>query len=176
MILPRDAILAIIFAVSITPAVAQTAAPRPHGRTAAPPKLIGRFDAWQAATHEEAGQTVCYALTRATASAPVLPGRGDVVLTVTHRPGIRDNVAVSAGYAFPASSEMQMAVEGTTLPFYTANRTAFARDGRAATAAFGRARQAVAKAPGPRGSVMSDTFPMRGFGQAYAAINRACPK
>ena len=155
-------------------AVAQTR-PAHVGRTGTAPRLVGKFDDWQAATHQEAGQPVCYAFTRASSSVPALPGRGDVVLTVTHRPGARDGVAVSTGYAFPATAEMQVAVEGTVLPFYTSNRSAFARDGRAAAAAFGRARQAVARAPGPRGTMVTDTFPLRGFAQAYAAMNRACP-
>ncbi len=157
------------------PATAQTR-PAHTGRTGTPPKLMGKFDEWQAVTHQEAGQTVCYAFTRASSSAPAVPGRGDVVLTITHRPGARDGVAVSAGYAYPATAEMQMQVEGTVLPFYTSNRSAFAHDGRAAAAAFGRARQAVARGPGPHGAVVTDTFPLRGFTQAYAAMNRACPK
>ncbi len=155
-------------------ATAQTKAT--PGRTANVPHLIGRFDDWQAVTHQEAAQTVCYAFTRASSSTPALPGRGNVVLTITHRPGARDGVAVSTGYAFPATAELQMAVEGTVLPFYTSNRSAFARDGRATASAFGRGRQAVARAPGPRGAVVTDTFPLRGFSQAYAAMNRACPK
>ena len=167
--------LALLCGAVAAPALAQSR-PARGGRTASPPRLIGKFDDWQAATYAEAGQTVCYAFTRASGSTPALPGRGNVVLTVTHRPGIRDNVAVSAGFAFPATSEMQMAVEGTVLPFYTSNRSAFARDGHAATAVFARARQAVARAPGPRGAMVTDTFPLRGFSQAYAAMNRSCPK
>ena len=166
--------LALLSTAVTAPVQAETRAAR--GRTATPPRLIGKYDDWQAVTHAEAGQTVCYAFTRASSSVPTLPGRGDVVLTVTHRPGIRDNVAISAGYAFPATAEMQLAVDGTVLPFYTANRSAFARDGHTATAAFARGRQAVARAPGPRGAMVTDTFPLRGFGPAYAAINRACPK
>ena len=166
--------LALLSTAVTAPVQAETRAAR--GRTATPPRLIGKYDDWQAVTHAEAGQTVCYAFTRASSSVPTLPGRGDVVLTVTHRPGIRDNVAISAGYAFPATAEMQLAVDGTVLPFYTANRSAFARDGHAATAVFARGRQAVARAPGPRGAMVTDTFPLRGFGPAYAAINRACPK
>ncbi len=155
------------------PAEAQSRAhPRPG---TPPPHLIGRFDEWKAATHQEAGQQVCYAFTRANSSNPALPGRGDVVLTVTQRPGLRDAVAISAGFAYPANAEVTVVVEGTSVPFYTANRSAFAREGRAAVSAFSRGRQAVAKGPGPRVANVTDIFPLRGFNQAYAAINRACP-
>lgn len=156
---------------------AQTRQPHhapPHA-TAGGPKRIGKFEDWQAATHQEAGQTVCYAFTRPTASSPALPGRGDVVLTVTERPGGRDAVALSAGFAYAKDAEVQMAAEGSSLPFYTSNRSAFARDGKAAVSLFERARQAIAHSPGPRQAAVSDTFSMRGFAQAYAAINKACP-
>jgi len=137
------------------------------------PKSIGTFQDWQAATHTEGGQTVCYALTRAKPAGAV-PGRGEVVLTVTHRPNLRDAVAISAGFAYPANAEVKVAAGPGTLDFYTAQRSAFARSGPAAVAAFGRAPQAIAKSPGPRGEV-SDTFSLKGFAQAYAAINKACP-
>jgi hypothetical protein len=152
-------------------AAAPLRAPRPAVH---PPKLIGRFDDWQAATHQEAGQPVCYALTRAAASAPKLPGRGDVVMTVTERSSGRDAVAISAGFAYPANAEVTVRAEQETLPFYTAQRSAFARDGHAAVAAFMKARQAVARSPSARGTV-TDTFSLRGFSAAYAAITRACP-
>jgi len=168
-------LLAVLAALTLTNVADAQTRPTHPGRAGNAPHLVGKFDDWQAATHQEAGQTVCYAFTRASSSAPAVPGRGDVVLTITHRPGARDGVAVSTGYAFPVTAEMQMAVDGTVLPFYTSNRSAFARDGRATTVAFGRARQAVSRAPGPRATMVTDTFPLRGFAQAYAAINRACP-
>lgn len=143
--------------------------------TATGPKRIGVWEDWQAATNQEAGQPVCYAFTRPSSSSPALPGRGDVVLTVTERSGGRDAVALTAGFAYSPNAEVELSTEGVTLPFYTAGRSAFARDGRAAVALFNRGRQAVARSPGPRGQTVADTFSLRGFSQAYAAIVKACP-
>jgi hypothetical protein len=166
------------------PAVAETHHPAAaHARPAAPaqpatansPKSIGKFDDWQAATHQEGGQAVCYAFTRATNSSPALPGRGEVVLTVAQRPTGRDAVAISAGFPFAANADVTVSVEQTNLDFYTAQRSAFARDGHAVTAAFLKGRQAIAHAPGPRNTPVTDSFSLRGFDQAYAAINKACP-
>ena len=165
---------------------AAAAQPRPAHPPAHPPgpasprpanaaRSIGKFDDWQAATHQEAGQQVCYAFTRASASAPALPGRGDVVLTVTQRSPGRDAVAISAGFAYPPGAEVQVVVDTAPLLFYTSNRSAFARDGRTVVAAFEKGRQAVAKSPGPRSMPVSDSFSLRGFGPAYAAITKACP-
>ncbi len=178
LILFSFAATALTLSAFLLPALAQSRAAHPASRAvarSAPPHAIGHFEDWTAAVHQESGQTVCYAFTRAAASAPSLPGRGDVVLTVTQRPGgIHDAVAISAGFAYSANSEVAVQVEGTTLPFYTAQRSAFARDGHAAVAAFERGRQAVAKSPGPRNTMLTDTFNLRGFSPAFAAINKAC--
>ena len=139
------------------------------------PKPIGKFENWRAATHVEAGQAVCYAFTRAQSSAPSVSGRGEVVLTVTQRPSGRDAVAISAGFAYPADAEVKVDVDKTELAFYTSGRSAFARDGQAAVAAFTKGREAVAKSPGPRGAAVSDTFSLQGFSAAYSAVNKACP-
>ena len=185
--LPQIVLSLLVFAAS--PVLAQTpthkpapapahaatrpAQPKPQGPNQGP-KQIGKFDDWLAATHQEGGQTVCYAFTRASSSAPALPGRGDVVLTVTQRPTGRDAVAISAGFAYAANAEVSVAVDKTELDFYTAQRSAFARDGHAAVQAFLKGRQAVATSPAPRGNVV-DNFSLRGFEAAYTAINKACP-
>lgn len=173
-------IVALVGLAHAVPAMGQARPPHPPGKPATKPssnapKSIGKFDDWQAATHAEAGQTVCYAFTRAQASAPAVPGRGDVVLTVTQRPGGRDAVAISAGFAYPANAEVQVQADKADLAFYTNARSAFARDGKAATSAFAAARQAVAKSPGPKGPAVADTFSLKGFSAAYAAINKSCP-
>lgn len=157
---------------------ARASHPAPHAvhrHPAAGPKRIGTWENWEAATHQEAGQPVCYAFTRPTASSPALPGRGDVVLSVTERSGGRDAVALTAGFTYPANAEVDIVSDGVTLPFYTSGRSAFARDGRAAVSLFSRGLQAQARSPGPRGKPVTDTFSLRGFSQAYAAITKACP-
>jgi hypothetical protein len=150
--------------------------PTPHAAPdAGGPKAIGHFDAWTAATNVEAGQHICYAFTRAQSSSPAVPGRGDVVLTVAQRPGGRDAVAISAGFAYPANASVQVQVDQTNLDFYIAQRSAFARDGHTAVAAFQKAPTLVVRSPAPKAGNVSDTFSLRGFNGAYAAISKACP-
>ena len=167
-----------VLSVGSAIAGARMAHPAPHPRThpsVSGPKRIGKWDDWQAAIHQEGGQPVCYAFTRPTTSSPALPGRGDVVLTVTERTGGRDAVALTAGFTYLASAEVDVVSDGVTLPFYTSGRSAFARNGGAATALFSKGHQAQARSPGPRGQSVTDTFSLRGFSQAYAAIVKACP-
>ena len=153
-------------------------AAKPAAASSAAPKAIGKFDDWEAATHAESGETICYAFTRATSSTPSVPGRGpgssDVVLTVTQRPGMRDVVAISAGFAYAPGAEVTVQTDAGSFPFYTAQRSAFARDGHAVVAAFGKSAKAVAKSPGPHGAEVTDSFSLRGFSPAYAAVNKAC--
>jgi invasion protein IalB len=168
-------VFALLLLFSATVAEAQTRKPPPHAAPAAGPKALGKYEDWTAAIHQEAGQTVCYAFVRAQSSLPTLPGRGDVVLTVTERPAGRDAVAISAGFTYAPGAEVLVQIDQSGLHFYTAQRNAFARDGGAAVSAMTRGRQALARSPGPRGAQVTDTFSLRGFAQAYAAIVKACP-
>ena len=137
------------------------------------PKKIGEFGDWTAAIHAESGQTVCYAFTRVQSSAPALPGRGAVVLTVTERASGRDAVAIEAGFAYAPNASVTVQVDQSGLEFYTSGRNAFARDGHATVTAFGKGSRAIARSPNPK--EVTDTFSLKGFGQAYAAIVKACP-
>ncbi len=161
------------FAVSV-PCVAAPRHAKPPPAPAGPQEL-GQFGDWVAATHLESGQHTCYAFVRAKNSAPALPGRGEVVLTVTERPTGRDWVAISAGFPYRKDATVTMQVGTAGLDFYTAQSDAFARNGKAVVAAFQRAEVAEARSPGPHDQTIVDTFSLQGFSAAYAAINKACP-
>jgi hypothetical protein len=157
---------------SASPAKKKPAAAAPK---AVAPKRIDTFEDWIAATHQEAGQPVCYAFTRAQSSIPPLPARGEVVLTVTQRASGRDSVAIEAGFPFAPNATVSVQADQAGLDFYTHQRAAFARDGHAAVAAFQRATRAIARSPGPHDTTLTDTFSLKGFSAAYAAIGKACP-
>src|SRR5690349_3909346 len=99
------ALLPVLALLAATPVLAQShkpaAAAKPAPAAGNAPKQLAKFEDWTAATHQESGATICYAFTRAQSSQPAVPGRGDVVLTVTQRPGGRDSVAISAGFPYP---------------------------------------------------------------------------
>lgn len=168
-------------AVSLLVAPAAFAQTRPVAKPARPaaasnaPKLVGKFDDWKAATHVEGGQTVCYAFTTAQSSTPAVSGRGDVNLTVTQRPPTgRDAVAISAGFTYAPASTVAVQADTTAMDFYTAQRSAFSRDGKQTVQAFLKARQVLARSPNPKGGTVTDQFSLKGFTAAYAAINKAC--
>ncbi len=165
-------LIPVLVALAAGPALAQQrggAAPSNAPR----PSRLGDFQAWTAAVHHEGGQKVCYAFTRASRTDP---SREGVILTVTHRASGRDQVALTAGYAYPRNAAVTIAVGQTQLPFYTGGSSAFARDGRAAVAAFRAGAEAVSRGPraGGRGTA-TDTFSLIGFTAAYDAISQECP-
>ncbi|MBN8874717.1 MAG: hypothetical protein J0H67_17905 [Rhodospirillales bacterium] len=171
--------LVLLAGVVATPAVAQphkAAAPaKPASSASNAPKQLGKFEDWIAATHQESGAAVCYAFTRAQSSAPSLPGRGEVVLTVTQRPAGRDAVAISAGFPYAQGATVTVQVDQSGHDFYTAGRNAFARDGKALVSAFQKGSRAIARSPGPKDQQVTDTFSLSGFSAAYAATVKACP-
>ncbi len=172
--------LVLLSLAAASPASAQAqpkhAAPaRPAPAASATPKQLGKFEDWIAAIHQEGGQRVCYAFTRAQNSTPAIPGRGDVVLTVTQRTTGRDAVALTAGFAYAPGVEVMVQIDQTGHPFYTAQRSAFARQGVAAVSAMKAGRTVIARSPGPNKSQVVDTFSLKGFAQAYGAIVKECP-
>ena len=148
--------------------------PKPAAK-APPPESVGVFGDWQAATHTEAGETVCYAFSRPKSSAPALTGRGDVVLTVTERPKLRDTVALSAGFAYPANAAPVVAVDGAKSELYSSGRSAFARDGGALIAAMEKGNFADFSSPAAKGKSVTDRFSLKGFGAAMKAVLTLCP-
>jgi hypothetical protein len=166
--------LATLSLTCATPAfAAQGHAARPSAAHAnPPPKEIGQFTHWIAATHTEAGQLACYAFTRAGNEDPAT-GTGPV-LSVADRPSGRDVVAISGGPAFAKGSTLSVQVDHTALDFYTAGHDAFARDNKAAVAAFARGTTAVAHVPQAHGT-STLTFGLDGFSAAHEAMSKACP-
>jgi hypothetical protein len=95
---------------------------------------------------------------------------------VTERPPAgRDAVAITAGFTYASGASVTVQAETNAMEFYTAQRSAFARDGAAAVAAFSKARQVLARSPNPKGGTVTDQFSLKGFPAAYAAIVKACP-
>jgi invasion protein IalB len=157
----------LLLALAIAQAAPLAAPSAAHAQQARPQKL-GEYQSWIAATYSEGGQKVCYAFTRAS--------RQGVMLTVTHRPGRRDTVTVSAGYAYPRNAEAVAVIGGSDLPFYTAGSTAAARDGAMVVQAMRNGREMLVRGPGANGrGTTSDTFPLAGFSAAYDAISKECP-
>lgn len=166
----RIAVLATTVAAALATSLAVTP---PASAQAAGPQSLSRHADWEVAFLTEHGGRVCYAFTRAIRSEGAPSGRTAPVVTVTHRGGSRDQVALLAGFAFPAGTEVAVEIGDGKFQFYTGGNSAFARDGKAVVAAFQKGREAVFRTPagGGRGAV-TDRASLRGFSAAYQALNQ----
>ncbi len=161
--LPTAALLALL------PTLALAAAPTPLGANG------GKFGDWTAATYGTGAAKICYAFTTPQISKPNWKSRGKVMLTVTERQGSRDEVSLTAGYAYPKTASVKLTIGTTPFDFYTQGANAFTTQGPAVVAAFKAADSASSKGTGPKGKPVEDTFSLTGFSAAYKAISAACP-
>jgi hypothetical protein len=134
----------------------------------------GKFGDWTAATYGSGADKACYAFTNAMHSDPAIAKRGAVMLTVTERRGVHDEVTLTAGYPYPKNAKVSISVNGHAMDFYTQGDTAFTADGPGAVAAFRNGNAAQAQGSTPHGHMVTDDFSLAGFSGAYSAISAAC--
>jgi invasion protein IalB len=154
------------------PALAQTA-----------PKSLGTFDSWIAIELPEKANKVCYMVARPAKSQPDGAKRGDILLTITHRPAAkqRDEVSFQSGYPYKAGTPVTVEVEKKKFEMFTRPETdpegAWARDAamdKALVEAMRGGNTAVVKGVSARGTETADSFSLAGFSKAYAEIGKAC--
>jgi hypothetical protein len=135
----------------------------------------GKFGDWTAATYGSGKAKACYAFTVAQASSPVIPNRGQVMLTVVERHDDHDEVTFAAGFTFPKKASAVINVNGTFISFYTKGDTGYTSNGALAVTSFQQGSSASAASTGPGGVAVTDNFSLAGFSDAYGAITAACP-
>ena len=135
----------------------------------------GKFGNWTAATYGTGAAKICYAFATPQLSKPNWKTRGKVMLTVTERNGVRDEVTLTSGYVYPKNASVKLTIGTTPFDFYTQGTNAFTSSGTAVVAAFKNADSAAAKGTGPKGKPVEDNFSLSGFSAAYKAITAACP-
>ncbi|MBW4023301.1 MAG: hypothetical protein HIU92_09200 [Proteobacteria bacterium] len=139
---------------------------------AAGPTSLGVFSDWTAAEYGTGAGRVCYAFTRAIGSDKT-PSAAMII--VSERPTARDEVVVNATAPYPPKTEVAVQIDNQPpMSFYTAARSAFSRDGKAAV--IGMQKGADATATWDRkGGKQTEKFSLSGFSAAYGAIVKGCP-
>jgi invasion protein IalB len=154
-----------------TPALAQT------------PKALGTFDSWIAIELPEKSSKVCYMVARPAKSQPDGAKRGDVLLTITHRPAAkqRDEVSFQAGYPYKAGAPVTVEIEKKKFELFTRPESepdgAWSRDAamdKALVDAMRGGKTVLVKGTSARGTETADSFSLGGFAKAYAEIGKAC--
>ncbi len=143
------------------------------------PKSIGTFADWEAVTFTEGGNLGCYMTSDPKRSAGNYKERGKVYTLVTHRPANSslDVVTLIAGYTYKKDSEVALQIGDQTFTLFTDKNTAWARDEETdhkLVAAMRDGNAMIVKGNSERGTLTTDTYSLKGFTKAYAAINTAC--
>ena len=147
------------------------------------PKSLGTFDSWTAIELPEKSSKVCYMVARPAKSLPEGAKRDDILLTITHRPAVkqRDEVSFQAGYPYKAGAAVTVEVEKKKFDLFTKPDIdpdgAWSRDAamdKALVDAMRHGKTVVVKGTSARGTDTTDSFALAGFTKAYAEIGKAC--
>lgn len=179
---PMSSMIRIPFAAVVVTAVVTAliaiAAPAAVSAQGAPAQ-VGVYRDWAVFTVTENGQRVCFMASQPQRSQPNNLRRGDIYVTVTHRPADRilDEVSFVAGYPFRPGSEVQVQIGNDRFVLFTEGEAAWARDAetdRRLSEAIRRGSSMVVRGTSARNNTTTDTFSLSGTGQAYQEMNRAC--
>ena len=169
--------------MAIVVALTQTSFAADQGR-----KRLGVFKDWRAYTLTTGDNTVCYAISVPKKMAPktvvrkgkrVKVSRGDVYITVTHRPATKtsNEVNVVIGYTFRKNSQVSYTIDGRRHRLFTMDDGAWAYDSKSDKAivrAMERGKALVVTGTSEHGTTTTDTYSLAGFTAAHNAIDKAC--
>jgi hypothetical protein len=162
-----------------TPAVP----PAPSGTATAgvKPTLLGQYGDWGAYTASPGGKKVCFAIAKSSVSETDPPGksRNPPYLFVSSRPGekVNNEVSVAIGYPFKPASEATVEIGSNSFALYTQQDGAWIKNaGEEAhlVDVMRSAQNAVVKGMSAKGTHSTDTFSLRGFGQALDRTDQDC--
>lgn len=154
---------AALVAVGTAPAIAEEA------------KKLASVGNWEAYAYTEGGAKVCYAAARA--DKPREKDRAGTAMAVTHRPKSPGEVSLIASYGFKKDSDAEIQIGGMKHTFFTKGTSAWSKDAqsdKSIIAAMVKGKDVLIKAQPAKGAAISDSVSLKGFGEALAAIDKAC--
>lgn len=167
-------------------AAAKKEAPKaaaPSAESLPAPKELGNFDAWTAVELVQSANKICYMFARPALSEPKSLKRGDIMLTITHRPALkrRDEVSFQAGYSYKKGETVAVDVDGKKFQFFTRPDVdpdaAWAQDPAAdktIVTALRNGKTLKVQGASAKDAKTTDVFKLAGFAKAYAEIGKAC--
>ncbi|GER01883.1 hypothetical protein JCM17845_25060 [Iodidimonas gelatinilytica] len=147
--------------------------------------LIGGFNDWDAFTLKKPnGEQMCYMVSVPKSWKANKDGvrRGDIYITITHRPqaDVRDQVNVVVGYPFKSGVEAKAVVDGKSrFSLFTQGDGAWlytSKDDAKMVAAMRRGNSLIVEGESSRGTKTTDRYSLSGFTAAHNAIGRACSR
>lgn len=146
------------------------------------PELIGEYDDWTAYSYRDGKGVVCYMASTPKKDEGKYSKRGDIYVTITHRPGEKsfDVVNFVAGYTYKNGSNVTVKIGKDVFGrFFTDGDKAWGVDDKAdreLVAAMKRGQRMIVDGVSSKGTVTKDTYSLKGFTGAYKAISSKCKK
>ena len=142
-------------------------------------KLDGQFKNWTAQNTNINGQQVCYAVSSPIASDPKTLNRAESRIFVSFRANdkIQNEISVTSGYNYKASSKVNLAIEKREFNFETEDNFAWLtkyEDEISLIELMRKSSQVKVSATSVRGTKTIDTFSLNGFSDAYEAAKKKC--
>lgn len=144
-----------------------------------PPRLAGAYSAWEAYVFTENGRKVCYMASQPGNKEGNYTQRDDPFALVTHRPGdgTRNVFSYITGYTYKPGSTVVLTIDDKKFSLFTKDRTAWAPDAAtdsqiAEAIKTGNSMKVVGTSS--RGTLTTDTFSLKGSGEAYRRISQEC--
>lgn len=143
-------------------------------------KLLGTYGDWNAFTFKEKDGPVCFMSTKPKKSEGKYAQRGDVHAFVTHRPKLKsfNIVEFLAGYDFKPGSTVALQIGNQTFTLQTKEDSAWidnAQTNAKIIAELKKGSTMIVKGTSKKGTLTTDTYSLKGSGNAYKAISDACP-
>jgi len=159
----------------------------PVAQAASAQQPIGTYNYWRVFVEGSGAAKYCFALGEPTSSLPKGAERGKIFMSIAHRPGqgVRNEVAVSVGYAFSSESNPFAKIDGESFSFFTGVRAQNGaddwawllnlKDQKRLVAAMKKGSTMVFKGTSARGTLTTDSYSLRGVTAAMKALDAACP-
>lgn len=132
--------------------------------------------------HQNAGEgpKICFAATQPRIKEPAGANRAKVVLYVSAWPkdGVKSEVSVKLGYRVKPDSPVAVTVGDTAFQLFGDEDRAYVADATEElklVEAMKGSSTLVVKATSTRGTETTDTYSLKGLGQALEAVASACP-
>lgn len=165
----------ILFGLSIFTAIIAGA----NAAQANEPRLIGTYGDWSAYVFTENGGKVCYMASEPKKAEGNYSKRGDIFALVTHRPseGTKNVFSYITGYTYKSGSNVNVTIDSKRYTLFTQNDSAWTPDEQTdnrLAESIRKGSKMVVKGTSSRGTLTTDTFSLKGSGDAHDAINKAC--
>lgn len=155
-------------------------------RAADAPKLLGKFDDWEAYTFGSGDSLICFVLSEPKTMLPAGATRGDAYFMITHRPAqkIRNEVSLRAGYAYSATSKPFATIGSAKFQMFSGVNEGGEQKSwawldnvsqeTAMVKALRGGSNMVVKGTSERGTLTTDTYSLKGSSAAINKIDEAC--